>query len=102
MHLLMQKESDKAGLNLEDGGASNFDSVIVDFGKHSYVDDIIASLAVELGVFIYKITSGIYRGMYNCDLGFKGQGARRTRMAKAAQMSLKENGFKAYMYYELD
>ena len=79
-----------------DGGTCNMDSCVlgVKIPKH---------LRERTCLNLYKCTWGFYRGWYFVhSLPLYGQGNMRTRMAEAASESLRAQGYRADVYYEVD
>ncbi len=101
--LIKAKEAARAaGENIDDGGTCNFDNpamvfdrkeraeaekAIADAGLHSYEWDF-ASDKKRVALVISGMTAG--------------QGQCRTTMAEAFQASMKAQGFKCGMYYQMD
>lgn len=95
------KEAAQKYATSEDGGTCNFDSPAIDYRK-MHMSKAGAQKAIEdagLRSFEWKSWGGIR--LVICGIG-KGQGNRNTRMAEAAEKSLKASGIEVYMYYQMD
>lgn len=79
--------------NSEDGGSCNFDTPVL---------SLKATKTQLQGLPLTKITYGLWKGDWFVDLPLYGMGNRRTRMAEAIAHSLRESGFDASVYYQLD
>ena len=88
-----------AGENEEDGGASNFDAVILN-EKLTDKEALIISTLTNINIS-YKL-GGLHKGSRFVYFFQKGQGHRSTRMAEAACNSLKQNNISASMFYQID
>lgn len=77
--------------NTPDGGASNFDEVILVTSVKKY-DLHAMDINLEL----------VAKDTYSVDFNLNGQGERRTAMAQAACKALQKSGYKAYVKYILD
>jgi hypothetical protein len=86
----------------EDGGACNFDTVIL-WGRYSKKrEEAIEAAMKAVGGFCYRKTSGIYKGSWGLHFPFGGQGMRRTQAMEEAKRILALNGFEVSMYYAMD
>ena len=85
----------------EDGGTCNFDSPTIDYrAMHmSKGKAVVAIKAAGLRCFDWQSYGGIR--LVVCGIGH-GQGNRNSRMAEAAERSLKASGVAAGMYYQMD
>lgn len=99
--MIAQMDAKEIGeLNKEDGGACNFDTVIIKTkGVPTKVLDEISELN---DIKFERITSGIWKGYSFILFEVWGIGNRRTRMVRTACNTLKELGYSASVYYELD
>jgi hypothetical protein len=84
----------------EDGGCCNFDSCVIKLPR--WTEDDIEEIEEQTDVLIgSQLSSRWYKGYRSIHIG-SGQGNRNTRMAEAAEKSLKEDGYDVRMYYALD
>lgn len=99
--LVQAKEAAQKYINTEDGGTCNFDSPAIDYrAMHmSKGKAVEAILAAGLRCFEWKSWGG--NRLVICGLG-EGQGNRNTRMAEAAEKSIKSVGIVTAMYYQMD
>lgn len=79
----------------EDGGSCNFDTPVI---RINATERQMAMLDYR----VVKVDERGWRGWWFVFLPLMGQANRRTRMAEAACKSLKESGFEASVYYQLD
>lgn len=77
----------------EDGGSCNFDTPTL---------SLKATKAQLTGLPVSKIDYGLWKGDWFVNLPLYGMGNRRTRMAEAIAKSLRESGYSASVYYQLD
>ncbi len=95
------QEAAKLYAETEDGGTCNFDSPVIDYRamhmSKSKAEEAIR--AAGLRCFDWKSYGGIR--LVVCGIGY-GQGNRNTRMAEAAEKSLKAAGVATSMYYQMD
>lgn len=77
----------------EDGGSCNFDTPVL---------SLKATKRQLQGLPLSKIDYGLWKGNWFVDLPLYGQGNRRTMMAQTIAKSLRESGFNASVYYQLD
>ena len=87
--------------NSEDGGTCNFDSPVIDY-RAMHMSKTKAEEAIRaagLRCFLWKSYGGMR--LVVCGIGC-GQGNRNTRMAEAAEKSLKAAGMVTSMYYQMD
>jgi hypothetical protein len=87
--------------NTEDGGTCNFDSPVIDY-RAMHMSKAKAEEAIRaagLRCFDWKSYGGTR--LVICGIGY-GQGNRNTRMAEAAEKSLKAAGMETGMYYQMD
>lgn len=89
----------KVYANTEDGGTCNFDSPAIDY-RAMHMTKSNAEKAIR--------AAGLRCFPWNrlcmlvvCGIGY-GQGNRNTRMAEAAEKSLKASGVATMMYYQMD
>lgn len=94
-------EAAKPYANSEDGGTCNFDSPVIDYRAMSMSKNKAeeAIRAAGLRCFDWKLFGGTR--LVICGIGH-GQGNRNTRMAEAAEKSLKAAGIATGMYYQMD
>ena len=85
--------------DIEDGGASNFDCMLIYLPVFEDRRSIIA--AKKAGLSMTKMTFR-QKNIWFVDPPFGGQGARRTAQAKAMYEAMKERGYMVDMYYEID
>lgn len=95
------KEDAQFYADSEDGGTCNFDSPTIDYrAMHMSKAKAIESIkAAGLRCFDWNSYGGIR--LVVCGIGH-GQGNRNSRMAEAAERSLKASGIAAGMYYQMD
>lgn len=99
------KKADLAAKEAEpndDGGSANIDSVVI-FLKGWRVKAI--ERVIELSgirMDINPMTSWMWRGGRFVWISSNGQGYKRTKMAEAAVESLKDDGYDARCYYQMD
>lgn len=88
--------------NHSDGGTCNLDSPALDYrGSSISKKQAVESIeAAGLRCFDWKPLRGT--NMLVITGAFYGQAARRTAMAEAFRDSLKQSGFAAMMYYQMD
>ena len=100
-HLMIaQMDAKEAGVNEEDGGACNFDTVVL---KTKGIPTKVLNEVTELtGIEIQKVGTKFWRGYSFIHFEAWGQGNRRTRMVETAYNTLKELGYEVNMYYQLD
>ena len=99
----LQKAKKAAQLfaNTEDGGTCNFDSPAIDY-RAMHMSKAKAEEAIQaagLRCFEWKSWGGMR--LVICGIG-QGQGNRNTRMAEAAEKSMKSDGIITCMYYQMD
>lgn len=85
----------------EDGGTCNFDSPTIDY-RAMHMSKAKAAEAIKaagLRCVDWHSYGGIM--LVVCGIG-RGQGNRNSRMAEAAEKSLKASGVAAGMYYQMD
>jgi cell division GTPase FtsZ len=85
----------------EDGGTCNFDSPAIDY-RAMHMSKAKAEEAIQaagLRCFEWKSWGGMR--LVICGIG-QGQGNRNTRMAEAAEESLRADNIAASMYYQMD
>lgn len=83
----------------EDGGTSNFDTPQLILVGWTEADVESAFLKAELPCYIKRSGNVLVVDVLGCT---SGQGSRRTRMAEAVRYSLAEDGYDAYVYYQMD
>lgn len=86
-------------IDSDDCGTCNLDSCIIKLPRWSEND--ITEVKKLSGISIGFQLSGWHRGYRFVNIG-SGQANRRTRMAEAAKISLKEDGYDVCMYYAMD
>ena len=101
MALERAKESAQLFASTEDGGTCNFDSPAIDY-RAMHMSKAKAEKAIQaagLRCFEWNSWGGIR--LVICGIG-QGQGSRNTRMAEAAEKSMKSDGIITGMYYQMD
>ena len=101
MALERAKKSAQLFANTEDGGTCNFDSPAIDY-RAMHMRKAKAEEAIQaagLRCFEWNSWSGIR--LVICGIG-QGQGNRNTRMAEAAEKSMKSDNIVTSMYYQMD
>ena len=83
----------------EDGGTCNFDTPQLILSGWTEADVESAFSKAGLTCYIKKSGKVLVVDVLGCT---SGQGSRRTRMAEAARDSLAEDGYDAYVYYQMD
>lgn len=95
------KTAAQAFASSEDGGTCNFDSPAIDY-RAMHMSKAKAAEAIQaagLRSFEWKGFGGMR--LVVCGMG-EGQGNRQTRMAEAAEKSMKADGIAVSMYYQMD
>src|SRR6516162_9819531 len=82
-----------------DYGSCNFDTPVLKL--KNVREQTVVNCALEAGVHVYA-RNWLGSRYFFVDVPLRGQGVRRTLMAEAATKRLKELGYKAYTYYQLD
>lgn len=82
--------------NIDDGGTCNFDTPIIKIDKAN------KKRLAEMDWRVVPVDGKIWKGWYFVFIDLHGQGARRTKMAEVAAESLKNEGFDAAVFYEMD
>jgi len=85
------------------GGTCNMDKCALDLGRHRKTTQAkVEKLFEELGIFCWRRTSGMWKGMYLLGTGVPYQGHPNTVAAEAMTQIFKDFGFKACTYYQMD
>lgn len=89
----------KIASEVEDGGASNFDCMLLHIPVFEDRRAVIA--AKKAGLSMTKMTFR-KKNIWFVEPPFGGQGAKRTAQAKAMYQVMKDHGYMVDMYYEID
>lgn len=81
--------------DVKDGGSCNFDSPIINI-------KLTRKERETLEMFLTPVGEKGYKNCYFVEIDLCGQGARRTKMAEVASQSLRNAGYNASVYYQLD
>ena len=85
------------------GGTCNMDKCAIDFGRHRKTTQAkVEKLFDELGIFCYRRSSGLWKGMYLISTGVPYQGHPNTVAAEAMTQIFRDAGFGACTYYQMD
>jgi len=93
------REAAAACANVEDGGASNFDCLLLYL--KIFDDRRVVFAAKKAGLSMTKKTYH-RKCIWFIEPPFGGQGAKRTAQAKAMYQVMKDRGYMVDMYYEID
>ena len=86
--------------DVEDGGACNFDSLLINLkGKRKAFVETLKSIA---GLDLRKCSQPCYSGYYFVGLNLKGQADRRTKMVEEAYNFLLGQNVDCQVYYQID
>lgn len=89
----------KIASEVEDGGAANFDCMLLHIPV--FEDRRVVIAAKKAGLSMTKMTFR-RKNVWFVEPPFGGQGARRTAQAKAMYQVMKDRGYMVDMYYEID
>lgn len=92
-----QQWADWAAESTPDCGRRNFDSVAVCL---SICQRLAKHLRVKLSRMLIKDWGRQWEGCFMVELALRGEGTRRTAMARAACKALREYGYDARVYYK--
>lgn len=97
--LIAAKERAAQFINEDDGGTCNFDSAAIALPRWNVKKTQEAFEKAGLRASKWKCFGSYYYLIGGC---YSGQGNRRTTMAEAVYKYLKEIGYQATMYYQMD
>ena len=95
------KEAAQIYANTEDGGTCNFDSPAIDYRAMHMIKSKAEEAIKSAGLRCFDWKSWNGMRLVVCGIGY-GQGNRNSRMAEAAEKSLKASGVETAMYYQMD
>lgn len=82
-----------------DGGTSNLDSVTIRIKIPKRYVGVIHCAPRKM---LARDYGSLWRGYYSLDIPLDGQGNRRTTMAETAVKRLRNSGYDAVVYYQMD
>ena len=97
--LLRAKEHANKYADDEDDGTCNFDTPQLFLEGWNPEEAKQAFEKADLGYDFQSVKKNLLVHIYSC---LSGQGSRRTKMAEAMRDSLISDGYKAYVYYQMD